>query len=48
MGVGSQRRVAVLGLDGVPFTLLKRLFDSGVMPNMAQAATGGTFVQMRH
>ncbi|MBI5251402.1 MAG: alkaline phosphatase family protein [Desulfomonile tiedjei] len=47
MATGSPRRVAVLGLDGVPFTLLKRLFDSGVMPNMAQAASDGTFVPMR-
>lgn len=47
MTVGFPHRVAVLGLDGVPFGLLKMLFDSGVMPNMAQAALAGTFVQMR-
>jgi predicted AlkP superfamily phosphohydrolase/phosphomutase len=47
MATSSSRRVAVLGLDGVPFGLLKSLFDSGVMPNMAQAASAGTFVPMR-
>lgn len=47
MATRSSRKVAVLGLDGVPFSLLKGLFDSGVMPNMAQAASAGTFVPMR-
>jgi predicted AlkP superfamily phosphohydrolase/phosphomutase len=43
----SFSRVAVLGLDGVPFTLLNKLFDLGIMPNMAKSASDGTFVQMR-
>jgi predicted AlkP superfamily phosphohydrolase/phosphomutase len=45
-GNGLQR-VAVLGLDGVPFSLLKQLMDWGVMPRMAAAASSGTFVPMR-
>lgn len=40
------RNVAVLGLDGVPFTLLNRLFASGVMPNLADIAWRGAFLQM--
>jgi len=28
------KRVAVLGLDGVPFSLLERLCDQGIMPNL--------------
>ncbi len=40
------RRVAVLGLDGVPYTLLKKLFASGIMPRFAQMAAEGAFLPM--
>lgn len=39
-------RVAVLGLDGVPFGLLKELFRQGLMPNLAEFAGNGTFLPM--
>jgi len=40
------RRVAVLGLDGVPFSLLKILFARGLMPRLEETARAGTFLQM--
>ncbi len=43
----SHTRVAVLGLDGVPFPLLESLFDAGVMPRLAEVARAGSFVKMR-
>lgn len=39
-------KVAVLGLDGVPFGLLNNLFDNRVMPCLAGTAKNGTFLQM--
>jgi predicted AlkP superfamily phosphohydrolase/phosphomutase len=44
--MNARQRVAVLGLDGVPFSLLKKLFDGGVMPNLAAAARSGAFLSM--
>jgi len=44
--MGAGKKVAVIGLDGVPFSLLEHLFDSGVMPNLASIAGHGTFVKM--
>lgn len=44
--MSSANRVAVLGLDGVPFSLLRALFDAGVMPNLASAARAGAFLRM--
>jgi predicted AlkP superfamily phosphohydrolase/phosphomutase len=44
--MSSSREVAVFGLDGVPFSLLQRLFDKGVMPCMRDMARTGTFVCM--
>ncbi len=41
-----KNRVAVLGLDGVPYGLLKTLFSSGVMPNLAALAREGSFLKM--
>lgn len=40
------RKVAVLGLDGVPFSLLKKLFSDGVMPRLADVAQSGSFMKM--
>ena len=31
----------VIGLDGVPFTLIKKLSENGVMPNIAKLAASG-------
>ncbi len=44
--MSSGNRVAVLGLDGVPFGLLERLFEDGVMPRLAEFARNGTFLPM--
>jgi predicted AlkP superfamily phosphohydrolase/phosphomutase len=39
-------KVAVLGLDGVPYTLLEHLCQNGIMPRLSQAAEAGTFLRM--
>ena len=41
------QKVAVFGLDGVPYSLLERLFQEGVMPRLADVAKSGTFLRMR-
>ena len=33
----------ILGIDGLPYTLARRLIDQGVMPNLGQLARVGTF-----
>ena len=40
-------KVAVFGLDGVPFGLLERFFMEGHMPRLAEVAARGTFVKMK-
>lgn len=40
-----QKRV-IIGLDGVPFTLISNLAENGVMPNMADIIQKGIFRQM--
>ena len=40
------RKVVMLGLDGVPFTLLKELAARGVTPNIAALIAGGHLAQM--
>ena len=42
-----RRKVAVLGLDGVPFGLLQRYIENGVMPNLASIARNGCLMRMR-
>ncbi|MEJ2715830.1 MAG: alkaline phosphatase family protein [Deltaproteobacteria bacterium] len=42
----ASAKVAVLGLDGVPFDLLNDLFHNGVMPGLADVAENSTFVRM--
>ncbi len=42
----SCRKAVVLGLDGVPYTLLRRFIDDGTMPNLASIAKEGTLFQM--
>ena len=39
-------KVAIIGLDGVPFSLLEHFFDAGLMPNLADIAKRGTFMRM--
>jgi len=39
-------KVAVLGLDGVPFSLLQDFFAKGIMPRLAETAKSGTFLRM--
>ncbi len=42
-----KRRVCVVGLDGVPFGLLRRLGDESVMPRVAGMVASGDLKQMR-
>ena len=42
-----KRRVCVVGLDGVPFQLLKRLADTAVMPRLSEIIQDGGLRQMR-
>jgi len=44
--VTEKTKVAVLGLDGVPFSLLQELFSKGVMPHLASLASNGSFLPM--
>lgn len=44
--VTEKTRVAVLGLDGVPFSLLQKFFSKGVMPHIASLAANGSFFPM--
>jgi predicted AlkP superfamily phosphohydrolase/phosphomutase len=40
------KKVVVLGLDGVPYTLLKRFAEEGVMPHTRDLLASGTLAQM--
>ena len=42
----AERRVFVLGLDGVPWTLARRFADEGVMPNLGRLLGGGGAAQI--
>jgi len=39
-------KVVVLGIDGVPYSLLNRFIDQGIMPNLASLAGKGTLTDM--
>ncbi|HWQ16156.1 MAG TPA: alkaline phosphatase family protein [Roseiflexaceae bacterium] len=41
-----QKRVVVIGLDGVPYSYVRRLFDAGELPNFHALAGEGALVQM--
>ncbi len=41
-----KEKVIVLGIDGVPFNLLKRFIEDGLMPNLANLAKRGTLTTM--
>jgi len=45
--MNALQKVAVFGLDGVPYSLLKKLFAEGIMPRLADVAGSGTFLPMR-
>src|SRR5947207_3976676 len=40
-------RAVVLGIDGVPHSLLLKLISSGIMPNMARLVEAGTLGRMQ-
>lgn len=42
----KSKKVVVLGLDGVPCSLLNRFADEGIMPNMARLRQEGTLCSM--
>jgi predicted AlkP superfamily phosphohydrolase/phosphomutase len=44
--VTSGRKAIVIGLDGAPYTLLRRFCDEGVMPNLARIFAAGTATAM--
>ncbi|MCK5139850.1 MAG: alkaline phosphatase family protein, partial [Thermodesulfovibrionia bacterium] len=42
----EKKKVVVLGIDGVPYSLLERFIKEGVMPNLARLAQKGTLAPM--
>lgn len=44
--IPQQRKVVVLGIDGVPFALLNRFMNEGRMPNLSTLTKKGTFTSM--
>jgi predicted AlkP superfamily phosphohydrolase/phosphomutase len=42
----EKEKVAVLGIDGVPFSLLKSFIEKGLMPNLEKIIQRGTFAPM--
>ncbi len=45
-GGDQRRRVVVIGLDGVPYTYVRRLLDAGELPNFRAIVDEGALVQM--
>ena len=45
-GKEKEKKVVVLGIDGVPCSLLKRFIDEGLMPNLAGLVKKGTLSGM--
>ncbi len=43
----AKNRTVVIGIDGVPFRLLKNLAEKGIMPNFAELKREGIFTQMK-
>jgi predicted AlkP superfamily phosphohydrolase/phosphomutase len=43
----QDKRTVIIGLDGVPWGLLKDLAEKGVMPRTRELISGGTFRKMR-
>lgn len=44
--VSRQQKAVVLGIDGVPYSLLSRFIKDGIMPNLANLAKKGTLTTM--
>ncbi|MCM8763360.1 MAG: alkaline phosphatase family protein [Candidatus Omnitrophica bacterium] len=42
-----KRRIVIIGLDGVPYELIKELSEKGVMPSTREIIEGGIFKKMR-
>ena len=42
----NNKRMAVLGLDGVPYTFLQKMFSEGRLPNLSKLFSQGTFKRM--
>ena len=42
----NNNQVVVLGIDGVPYSLLKRFISEGIMPNLASLSKEGTLTDM--
>ncbi|HEX8087996.1 MAG TPA: alkaline phosphatase family protein, partial [Blastocatellia bacterium] len=42
----SAKRAVRIGLDGTPYTLLRRFVEDGTMPRMAELIGSGTLLQM--
>lgn len=42
----DNKRVVLIGLDGTPYTLLRRFIEDGTMPNLARIVPSGTLLQM--
>ena len=42
----KREKVVVLGIDGVPCSLLRRFIKEGIMPNLAGLADKGTLSEM--
>lgn len=42
----EKQKVVALGIDGVPYSLLNRFINEGLMPNLAGIVKRGTFVPM--
>ncbi|MEW6585283.1 MAG: alkaline phosphatase family protein [Nitrospirota bacterium] len=45
-GKGKKKKAVVLGIDGVPCSLLRSLIGKGIMPNLATLAQDGTLTEM--
>ena len=43
----KRKRTVIIGIDGVPFSLMKNLSDDGTMDNFASLVDQGSFVPMR-
>jgi len=43
----GRRRTLIIGLDGVPFSLLEDLAKKDVMPNVKELLSDGIFIKMR-
>lgn len=42
----KDKKVAILGIDGVPCSLLKEFSEKGIMPNLASLLKNGTLLEM--